>query len=434
MRKNQGQGLRRWRKQRLYKTKDKTSSPTVSTEAVFLTSIIEAQERRKVMTIDIPGAFMQVEIDELVHVRLEGPMAKLLTWVDPNKYRTYICKENGKQVLYVELQKALYGTLQAAILFWENLNGFLTMELGFIVNPYDSCVINKMIDNRQCTIVWHVDDLKLSHVKQSVLDDIADKLNVKYGKEDPLVIHRGTIHDYLGMTIDYSEDGKVKFIMSDYVQGILDEAPDDMDGTAVTSAASNLFTVRTDTDKLDDGDTDTYHHLTAKLLYLCKWAQPDLETAVAFLTTRVIQPDADDWKKLTRAIWYLRDSKDLYLTLEADDRIDIKWWINASFAIHPDMKSHTDGTLSLGKGSVYNLWRKQRLNTKSSTEAELMGVDDGMPLVVWTRNFITAQGYKVKYNDVYQDNQSAMLLEKNGRALSGRRTQHIDIRYFFVTN
>ena len=98
------------------------------------------------------------------------------------------------------------------------------------------------------------------------------------------------------------------------------------------------------------------------------------------------------------------------------------------------MKSHTGGTFSLGKGSVYSLSQKQRLNTKSSTEAELVGVDDGMPLVVWTRNFITAQGYKVKDNVVYQDNQSAMLLEKNGRASSGRRTRHIDIRYFFVTD
>jgi hypothetical protein len=87
------------------------------------------------------------------------------------------------------------------------------------------------------------------------------------------------------MTIDYSEDGKVKFIMSDYIEGILGEAPDDMDGTAVTPAALNLFTVRTDADKLDDGDADTYHRLTAKLLYLCKWARPDLQTAIAFLTT-----------------------------------------------------------------------------------------------------------------------------------------------------
>jgi hypothetical protein len=110
------------RKQRLYKSKDKTSSPTVSTKAVFLTSVIEAQERRKVMTINIPRAFMHVDINELIHVRLEGPMAKLLTRVDPDKYQTYMSKENRKQVLYVELQKALYGTLQAALLFWKKLN------------------------------------------------------------------------------------------------------------------------------------------------------------------------------------------------------------------------------------------------------------------------------------------------------------------------
>jgi hypothetical protein len=177
------------RKQWLYKSKDETSSPTVCTKAVFLTAVINAQERRKVMTIDIPGAFMHVDIDELIHVRLEGPMAKLLTQVDPDKYRTYMSEENVKQVLYIELQKALYGTLQAALLFWENLTEFLTEEMGFTVNPYDSCVVNKMIDDKQCTIIWHVDDLKLSHVKQSVLDNIADKLNLKYREQAPLVVH-----------------------------------------------------------------------------------------------------------------------------------------------------------------------------------------------------------------------------------------------------
>ena len=68
----------------------------------------------------------------------------------------------------VELQKALYGTLQAAILFWKDLTKFLTEELGFIINLYDSCIVNKIIDGKQCTIIWHVDDLKLSHIKQSV--------------------------------------------------------------------------------------------------------------------------------------------------------------------------------------------------------------------------------------------------------------------------
>jgi hypothetical protein len=207
-----------------------------------------------------------------------------------------------------------------------------------------------------------------------------------------------------------------------------------MEGMAVTPAAANLFAVRDDVKRLDDKCAETYHHITAKLLYLCKRARPDLQTAVSFLTMRVTQPDEDDWKELARCIRYLRNSKDLFLTLETGDSITVKWWIDASFAVHPDMKSHTGGTVSLGKGSLYSLSRKQCINTKSSTEAELVGVDDSMPLVIWTQNFLESQGFKVQDNVIFQDNQSAILLEKNGKTSSGRRTRHLDIRYFFVTD
>ena len=181
-------------------------------------------------------------------------------------------------------------TLQAAILFWKDLTKFLTEELSFIVTPYDSCVINKMINGKQSTIIWHVNNLKLSHIKQSVLEDIANKLNLKYGQVVPLVIHCGKIHNYLGMTIDYSEDGKVKFMMCDYVEGILDGVPPNMDGLTVMPTMSNLFTVREDVEKLDDEWAEIYHHIMAQLLYLCQCARPNLQPTMAFLTTRVVQP------------------------------------------------------------------------------------------------------------------------------------------------
>jgi hypothetical protein len=147
----------------------------------------------------------------------------------------------------------------------------------------------------------------------------------------------------------------------------------------------------------------------------------------------VKSPDDDDYKKLTRVIKYLRSEPTLCLTLEADDLQVIKWWVDASFAVHPDMKSHTGATMSLGKGSIYSVSTRQKLNTKSSAEAELVAVDDVMPMVVWTKYFLEAQGYDV-LPTIYQDNMSAMLLEKNGRASSGKRTRHINIRYFFVAD
>jgi hypothetical protein len=122
------------------------------------------------------------------------------------------------------------------------------------------------------------------------------------------------------------------------------------------------------------------------------------------------------------------------LTLEADNLQVVKWWVDASYAVHPDMKSHTGATMTLGKGSVYSASVRQKLNTKSSTEAELVGVDDLMPQILWTKYFLEEQGFEVRENTIYQDNQSAMLLENNGRASSSKRTRHINIRYFFITD
>jgi hypothetical protein len=430
-----GRGCADGRKQRLYTNKEDTSSPTVTTEGLFLSCVIDAKEGRDVATADIPGAFMQADMDETVFVRMAGPLAKLLTRVDPNKYGRFVTMENGKPVIYIRLLKALYGTLQAALLFWKDLSSLLK-KWGFTINPYDECVANKTINGKQCTILWHVDDLKISHIDSTVVDQILVDLNERYGEDAPLTVTRGKLHDYLGMTIDFSMDGKVQIRMDDYVDDLLLEAKDDPDATKVSSpAGEHLFEVNTnDPELVNDEDKQYFHTMTAKLLFLSKRSRPDLQQAVAFLTTRVRKTDKDDMKKLARAIKYLRAEPHLDLTLEADDTKIMKWWIDASFAVHPDMKSHTGGTMSMGKGSIYSTSTRQKLNTTSSTEAELVGVSDLMPMILWTRYFLEAQGYGVGTSTIYQDNQSSILLEKNGRRSSGRRTRHINIRYFFVAD
>jgi hypothetical protein len=285
-----------------------------------------------------------------------------------------------------------------------------------------------MIDGKKCTIIWHVDDFKMSHVNAGVLEKVIKRLDEKYGKEAPLMVNRGTVYEYLGMTIDFSKKGKVEFIMNDYdVENLLDEVPKEMSGHTATPAANQLFSVNDKAEKISDEDSEKYHHLTTKLLYLCKRARPDLQTDVAFLCRRVKQPDVDDWKKLGCCLCYLQGTKELVLTLEADGSGPIQWWIDASFAVHPDMKSHTGITMSLGKRYPFLSSISQKLNTKSSIEAELVGMNDGMPLVIWTRNCMMEQSYNVKDNVVYQDNQSAILLDRNGHASSGRRTRHVNI-------
>jgi hypothetical protein len=421
------------RSQREYTEKSDAASPTVAIESVFITCCIDAREGRDVATVDIPGAFMHADMDQTVHMRLEGKMAELLVQLDPKLYRKYlIISPNGRPILYVELKKALYGTLRAALLFWRMLSAQL-QEWGFVINPYDWCVANKLIDGNQCTIVWHVDDLKISHVNPDVVSSVINDLNQVFGKEAPLTQTRGKLHDYLGMTISFEIPGKVQITMFDYIKKMLNDLPPDMDGIAVTPAANHLFDVDISGKvPLDEPNAILFHHLVAKLLFLCKRARPDIQTAVAFLSTRVKSPDGHDYRKLARVMRYLRATMDLPLTLEASHISTIKWWVDGAFAVHPDMRSHTGVVMSLGKGAVYASSLKQKLNTKSSTEAELVGVDDAMGQILWTRYFIEAQGYTVKDTIIYQDNMSAMLLEKNGRGSSGKRTRHINIRYFFV--
>ena len=367
-------------------------------------------------------------------MKFEGEIAELLTKVDPEKYTKYVAIEGKKKVIFARLNKNLYGTLQGAIQWWKNLSSFLIDELGYKANPYDSCVVNKIVNGKQCTIIWHVDDLKISHVEQDVLEELVTKLQNRYGKEAPLTVQRGDIHEYLGVKMDFSKKGKVIFSMDDYVERLLEEAPEDMKGLATSPAANHLFTIRKDAVPLDAERADTFHHLTAKLLYLCKRIRGDLATAVAFLTTRVSKPDEDDWRKLARCIKNLRATKHLPLTIEMGDEMLLQWWIDASFAVHHDMRSHTGAVFMIGKGAMVVLSTKQKINTDSSTVAELVGVHDALPLIIWSRYFLMAQGQTILDTLVHQDNQSAMLLERNGRSSCGRRTRHINIRYFAITD
>ena len=115
--------------------------------------------------------------------------------------------------------------------------------------------------------------------------------------------------------------------------------------------------------------------------------RPDIITRVELLTTRFQETDKDDEKKLSRVLKYLQSTRNLVLTLYLDGSGTIKWWVDTSFAVHHDMRSHTRGSMSILKGAVYSASSKQKLNTNTSTEAELVGVNDLNFQILWMRFF-----------------------------------------------
>ena len=354
-------------------------------------------------------------------MKIKGQLAHILVEVAPEIYEEYLTEEDGVPVLYVELLKALYGMMESSLLFYKKLVKDL-QEQGFKVNPYDPCVANKMVNRKQLTLTWHVDDLKASHVEKKVIDDFIQWIRDKYEDFTKVKPSRGKKHDYLAMLLDYSSPGVVKIDMSDYIKSMVTEFPYLNEiGTmkAKTPAAEYLFKTNADCKKIDKEKKEIFHSTVAKALFVCCRSRQDIKCAVAFLTTRVKDPDEDDWKKLIRLLRYLNGTKNLVLTIDAHELLNPKWWADAAFAVHPDMKSHTGGIMMFGKGSVQSISRKQKLNTKSLTEAEVVGADDCLGDLLWTRNFLHEQGYKSEQTILYQDNTSAILLEKNGRDSAG---------------
>ena len=113
---------------------------------------------------------------------------------------------------------------------------------------------------------------------------------------------------------------------------------------------------------------------------------------------------------------------------------DSRWHVDASFAAHSDMRSHTGAALFMGKGAIKSVSSKQKINTRSSADAEIVAADDVASKIMWTKSFLEEQGHKTNRNIVHQDNKSSILLMKNGRSSAGKRTQHMKIKYFHVTD
>ena len=133
------------------------------------------------------------------------------------------------------------------------------------------------------------------------------------------------------------------------------------------AAPEHLFKVNEAATKLDGTKAAAFHNIVAKVLNLLKWLRPNILVAIAFLTTLVRETDVEDWKKLGHMVDYLCSSKDLPLLLGADKTGIIKWYVDASFAVHPNMRGHTESVMTLGWGAPVVASSKQKMNTHSST-------------------------------------------------------------------
>jgi hypothetical protein len=162
------------------------------------------------------------------------------------------------------------------------------------------------------------------------------------------------------------EDQTIEMDMKKYIRECIDEfikeEPDEKMRPVNPPATNYLFRVR-NVEKISQKRFGLFHSVVAKLLFLAKRARPDILPTVSFLTTRVKEPDCDDWKKLIRLLSYLRNTEVLHLALSCRDIKDLTWYIDGSDATHKDMKGQSGAVLMTGDCAVLFRSNKQKNNT-----------------------------------------------------------------------
>jgi hypothetical protein len=398
------------------------SSPTASLPFIYMVAAIAAREGRHVRTADIAGAYLNADISaRQIRMELDETTTAILLQIDPS-YADYL---TSKRTVVVELDKALYGCVESSKLWYDLITSSFE-AIGYTKNPIDSCILNKTSNGVQCTVAVYVDDLFITCKSLDMIKEVEDMLTARFNN---IEMHEGPVHSYLGMSWDFSVPGEVKVTADGYTRDLLMWA--DVSGTVLTPAANHLFDIR-DAVKLSPDDAEWFHSGVAKLLYLAKRTRPDIILPVSFLTTRVQCSDVDDLGKLHRVFKYLNGTPNLGIILRPDkDNAGQSAFIDASYGVHEDGKSHSGMVLTMGLGPLLVKSNKQKIVTKSSTEAELIALSDMCSPVIWARDFLLAQGETVPPSTVYQDNMSTMALMDRGGS-SSDRTRHIKVRHYWV--
>jgi hypothetical protein len=127
--------------------------------------------------VDIPNAFVQTHVEnenDMAFIKIGGILVDILVEIAQDLYKPYVSKDKkGMKQLLVQCQKAMYGTMVANLLYYRIFVKSL-MDIDFVINPYDLFVANKLIEGKEMTICFHVDDCKLSHHKTKVMDSMIE--------------------------------------------------------------------------------------------------------------------------------------------------------------------------------------------------------------------------------------------------------------------
>ena len=381
---------------------DDIASPTARLESIFNVIKIVVEEDRYTLVLDVGGAYLNAKIDREVFMILNRAVSEILIQALPNLKG--FADKKGR--VLVQIEKAMYGLVQSAKLWFDVLTGVLIKD-GFTQNVLDQCVWNKGVGDQQTTVVIYVDDLLITSKCQGEINHLKNIIEKEFLE---IKTKEGNEVTYLGMSLNRHSNGNMEISMKAYIKDILKEW-NNYYNYAMPSDA-NLF--YDDDESPPAKDPKKFHRVVAQLLYLSKRGRPDIALPVHYLCTRVKDPSEKDEKKLLRVLGYLNNTIERTRMITKDGNLNITAYIDAAFAAHSDGKSQSGGVIMVGSTMVEGITRKQKCATKDSTEAELVALSDLSLDVQWHSEWFESQGYKLKVPLIYQDNSSTITLVTEG--------------------
>jgi hypothetical protein len=402
-----------------------TSAYAASYVSIKAILAIAAAEGRKVLTFDVPGAYLHAAMpaNHVVILEIDKIVSEILLKINP-ELTLYL---SPRGTLLVRLKKALYGTVQAAKLWFDELSRAMK-EFGFVSNPVDQCVYNIVNQDRvQMTTATVVDDGIITCVDETFISEFIKFIDEKYGKVTVKSAEDGQI-DFCSIHVDFREPGVAKLHQPKLIDNIADLLPDLRPATAPHT--ENLFEDDPNAVPLAPKEHAFFRTILGKIGFVGGVTRNELELAVNWLATKQNAPTDQDMNKLKHAAGFLCSTRDDQLRLEGEHFVTV--YVDASFAPHKDRKSHSGVAVFMGKGCITAQSTKQKINTKSSAEAELVALSDKVGLGIHLRNFLRFQEFvteecAVKINE---DNKACLDMVKAGKPNSDR-SRHVDIRYFW---
>lgn len=416
-----------------------TRAPTVN--PITVNACLAAAASMKncdIETADVVQAFLGTPYKEedkklrgrvIVRVDDQDVIGELLIQM-PELREFVVESKGGRKAMFFELDTYVYGLAAAAREFNVVLNEVMTKKLGYRVSDADPCLYLKKTQFGIHYVCVHVDDLLSIAPNRQVQNAFMEA----FGKHLKIKRHSGNILSYIGLTISKLSNGDIRVTQDHQVQELVKKFGNELQGKMVKTPAGNELVMNDTGDdaiKLSDQEKKLFLSLIMSLMYLARLTRSDILFATTYLATKSVSPTRGDLRKAKRIVKYISCTVSVGVTFKSQNNMELVVHADASHLLHPEGYGHTGFIVTVGGSIVFARSTKQKMQTLSSTESELIALQDASTIVVWMRYLLGDIGYPVsKPTIVTQDNQSATIIAEQGGNF--QRTKHLVGRFNYL--